>query len=219
MTYQREENGPLIREIRLRNLLSYGPETEPLRLDRLNVLIGPNGSGKSNLIEAISLLRAAPNDIRSVIREGGGVGEWIWKGSPGQTASIEVLVSNPQGQQPLRHVLAFREERLGFRVDDERIENERPYDDHPDTYFYYRFQRGQPIVNTPTELGRKLARESVSPDLSILAQLRHPEDYPVFAYLADSYEKFRIYREWQFGRKSVFDSCSNPRPLRRPRRL
>ncbi len=67
-------------EIRLRNLLSFGPDTEPIALKSLNVLIGPNGSGKSNFIEAVSLLRSAPSDIRAVIRRGGGVSDWIWKG-------------------------------------------------------------------------------------------------------------------------------------------
>ena len=50
----------LIQRLTLRNLLSFGPNTPELLLDRLNVLIGPNGSGKSNLIEAIGLLQAAP---------------------------------------------------------------------------------------------------------------------------------------------------------------
>ena len=55
-----------LRSIRLRNILSFGPEMEELELKSLNVLIGPNGSGKSNLIEAISLLQAAPRRPLSV---------------------------------------------------------------------------------------------------------------------------------------------------------
>jgi len=50
----------LLREIRLENLLSFGPKTAPLQLENLNILIGPNAAGKSNLIEAVSLLRATP---------------------------------------------------------------------------------------------------------------------------------------------------------------
>jgi AAA15 family ATPase/GTPase len=53
----REPSTMLIREIRLENILSFGPEFPALSLRPLNVLIGPNGSGKSNLIGAISLLR------------------------------------------------------------------------------------------------------------------------------------------------------------------
>jgi DNA repair exonuclease SbcCD ATPase subunit len=36
----------MIVEIQLRNLLSFGHDTEPLGLKNLNVLIGANGSGK-----------------------------------------------------------------------------------------------------------------------------------------------------------------------------
>ena len=71
-----------LREINPRNLLSFGPEAQPIALERLNVLIGPNGSGKSNFIEAIVLLSVTPVALRAVIRRGGGVREWIWKGAP-----------------------------------------------------------------------------------------------------------------------------------------
>ncbi len=40
--------------------------------------------------------------------------------------------------------------------------------------------------------------------MSILAQRRDPELYPEITYLADTYEKWRIYREWAFGRNTVF---------------
>jgi len=78
-----DQDKRLLREIRLTNLLSFGPETETLPLERLNVFIGPNGAGKSNLIEALALMRAAPvmpqstsnADVRGVLRRGGGVGE------------------------------------------------------------------------------------------------------------------------------------------------
>ena len=68
----------LLTQIRMDNLLSFGPETAAVPLEDLNVLIGPNGSGKSNLLEAIALLRSSTSDWRPVISRGGGVGEWIW---------------------------------------------------------------------------------------------------------------------------------------------
>ena len=51
----------LLRQIRPVNLLLFGPKTEALPLESLNVLIGPNGAGKSNLIEA----RADAGDAHS----------------------------------------------------------------------------------------------------------------------------------------------------------
>lgn len=78
--------------LRLSSILSYGPKGEYVSLEPLNVLIGPNGSGKSNLIEAISLLRAAPSDLMSPIRAGGGAPEWIWKGQGERRLLIEADV-------------------------------------------------------------------------------------------------------------------------------
>src|SRR6266478_4952404 len=96
---------PLLREIRLTNLLSFGPETDSLPLERLNVFIGPNGAGKSNLIEVLALMRATPvmpqstsnADVRGVLRRGGGAAEWIWKGGKDQPACVELVISNTRG--------------------------------------------------------------------------------------------------------------------------
>ena len=120
MTTPPSQSQPLLRQLTLRNLLSFGPETQPLDLQRLNVLIGPNGSGKSNLIESLALLRAAAGDLRAVVRRGGGVGEWVWKGDPMSAASIDAIVTNPIGPRHLRHLLAFRAENQSFQLVDER---------------------------------------------------------------------------------------------------
>ena len=71
-----------IESLKLAGLLSFPPDMEPFELEALNVLIGPNGSGKSNFIEAFELLRALPTDFAMALAEGGGVSEWVWKGSP-----------------------------------------------------------------------------------------------------------------------------------------
>jgi predicted ATPase len=190
--------------------LSFGPQTKPIALGGLNVLIGPNGSGKSNLIEVIALLRATPNsaasnqDLRKVISDGGGISDWIWKGNPDEAASIEAIISNPRGSQLLRHLLTFRAENQAFHLVDERIENEKPYEGMQEPYFYYRFQQGRPVLKVKDGEERTLARESIESDLSILAQRRDPETYPALSYLAGAYEKIRIYREWAFGRNAVF---------------
>ena len=193
----------LFREVTFRNLLSFGPDAQPIALERLNILIGPNGSGKSNFIEAIALLNATPGDLHAVIRRGGGVREWIWKGAPQEAAALDVVVHNPHGTQPLRHVLAFREENQVFRLDDERIENEQPDMGSTEPYFFYRYQQGRPVLNIHDQ-ERRLVREAFASDASILAQRRDPEAYPEVSYLARAYEKIRVYREWAFGRRTVF---------------
>jgi len=193
-----------LRQIALSNLLSFGPDMEPLVLENLNILIGPNAAGKSNLIEAIALMRAAPGDMGRAMRPGVGVSEWIWKGGKGSPACIDLVMENPRGRQPLRHVLSFRDEAMRFLLHDERIENEIGYENEDVPYFYYRFNRGHPMVNTIQGERRALAHETVDDDRSILAQRRDPEGYPELSYLADVYEKIRIYREWVFGRNAVF---------------
>jgi predicted ATPase len=200
---QNLKNPIFVRHLQPKNFLSFGPENLGIALNSLNVFIGANGSGKSNLIEAISLMRATAKDIREVVRNGGGVADWIWKGKPNDVASVEWILANPRAA--LRHVIEFKSVLRAFSLDDERVENELSTQDQSDPYFYYRYQRGHPVVNTKkTGQPRKLAKDTIEPDRSILVQRRDPETYPEMAWLAENYEKIRIYREWAFGRNAVF---------------
>jgi len=84
---------PFLKLVRPVNLLSFGPETQPIELRALNILIGPNGCGKSNVLEIIGLLKDLPDkDPWSTPIETGGATEWIWKGEPrgGRKASLFV---------------------------------------------------------------------------------------------------------------------------------
>lgn len=92
----------LLQTIRLKNFLSFDESSEEIELKSLNVLIGPNASGKSNLIEAVGLLKATPNDLLSPIREGGGVAEWIWKGRP--TAAFSLTISPHEHTLPVAEI-------------------------------------------------------------------------------------------------------------------
>ena len=199
-----ESDTRLIRHLQPRNFLSFGPEFPGLDLRSLNVLIGANGSGKSNLIEVINLLRASPKDWREVTRKGGGVSEWIWKGERNGTAALEAIVSSRKGRDSLRHAMAFNVVSQSFALDEERIENEEPYPGQTQTHCYYRYQFGIPVLNTLSQGMKRLDRDSIEPDRSILAQRRDPDAYPEVARLASSYESVRIYREWAFGRNTIF---------------
>ena len=99
----------LIHEITLKNFLSYGESSPPIKLGPLNILIGPNGSGKSNLLEAIELIRSAPEQFLKPIREGGGVREWLRKGDSKSTpvATLDAVVDYPKGNQSLRYAISF----------------------------------------------------------------------------------------------------------------
>ncbi len=194
----------MLRRITAKNLLSFGPDGVSLDLLPLNVLIGPNGSGKSNLFEAIGLLQAAPHELATPVREGGGIRNWIWKGQPGATATVEAVVANPDGNQPLRHTIEFTEANQSFHLVDERVENKSPPAGEDDVYFFYRFRKGRPALNIRGETGqRQLQRDDLAPDESILSQRKDPDRFPELSYLGRFYERIRLYREWEFGRKAA----------------
>ena len=196
----------LIHELRLAGLLSFGPATPPLPMERLNILVGPNGSGKSNFIEAIGLLRSAATKLAAPIRGtgGGGVSEWIWKGAPDGTGIIDAVIEYAAYGTRLRHFLEFGIVSKRFELLDERIENEKPDPGHVDPYFYYRYQNGHPVLSVRgSNKKRQLERQDLALDESILTQRREPDQYPELAYLAERYEKVRLFREWSFGRKSM----------------
>ena len=198
----------LIHRLKVAGLLSFGPEGIDLPLQPLNVLIGPNGSGKSNLLEVLALLRASPHDLPAPIKAMGGVQEWLWKAptvsaltSAVSVATIDAVIDSPsQAQMPLRHVLEITRHGERFEIADERIEYERPQRGLQGTFFFYRYQRGEPVI-VDREV-RGLRRESVKPEKSILSQVKDPERHPVLGWLQEQYELIRLYRDWTFGPSS-----------------
>jgi predicted ATPase len=205
-----------LRTIRLRNILSFGPDTPEFELQSLNVLVGPNGAGKSNLIEAISLLQAAPGNLFEPVRAGGGIAEWLWKGSnnPLLRAEIEVTASYPQGGMPLRHRLQFAAVGQRPELVDEAIENEGLWPGKPDVDFYYRYENGHPVLIVRNESGQfglndrlegralRLHRQAVALDRSIVSQRKDPDQYPEVTYLGNEYGKIKLFREWNLGRNT-----------------
>ena len=209
------EGKRLIRTLHLQNLLSFGPESVEIALEPLNVLIGPNASGRSNLIESIALLRATPKDLTAPIREGGGIGEWLWKGEKAiPTAKVEATVVYPDGIMPLRYRLCMTIVGQRLEIVDESVENERSSKPaETDVYFFYRFQGGNPALNVRTAIGsqaragtdegrirRHLRREDLSPEQSVLSQRKDPDQYPEITYLGNQFANMRLYREWNLGR-------------------
>ena len=201
----------LIKQLELKNLLSFGPEGVDLELGRLNVIIGPNGSGKSNLIEAIGLLQAAPKDLAKSIRELGGVGEWIWKGGKGgDEASIDATiehVSKTHQVMPLYYHLGFKEESRRLYVFDECIDNDAPY--RP--YLYFTHEDSRTVINVRDDDGEIHRLNAAEMDMgqSILSQIKNPNLFPELTYLGHAFGRIRIYRDWSFGRYA---------PMRSPQR-
>lgn len=193
----------LIQAIKLNNFLSFGGESAPVSLNSLNVIIGPNGSGKSNLLEAIELLRSAPEQLLKPIREGGGVFDWLWKGAnKTPVASLDAVICNPQWEKKLRYILSFTAVNQRFEIVDEKIENETADGSHIGPYFYYRFNNGRPTLNVKDDK-RILRQEDVDMEKSILSQRRDPDLYPELTYLAQKFGSVKLYREWSFGRYTI----------------
>jgi len=195
----------LIKEMKLENLLSFGSPSTKLALNNLNIVIGINGSGKSNLIDAVSLLQAAPTALAVPIRKGGGIRDWLWRGSNEiPTALLEVITPPAtKGNLDLRYQFAFTASNQRFELLDESLENIQPYAEQPDPYFYYRYQNKHPVLNNVNKQKRTLRREDVDPEQSILSQRKDPDQYPELTWLGKQFEAIRIYREWSFGRKAI----------------
>lgn len=199
-----------LHSIRLQNLLSYGNEGVALHLEPLNVLIGPNASGKSNLIEAISLLAAAPRDLLRPIREGGGVAEWLWKGkeSP-QESTLDVELVSQNQRAVMRYRLAFTTDGARFRVVSESIRYERFVEKktpliQPEIYSFSKemssirtyFKEDGPPVFLQIVPGDDLNLEQ-----SILSQFRGAA-YPELSYISAQFEHFGFFRDLSLGRST-----------------
>ena len=125
-----EGREPFLRRLRVRGLLSFGPDTPEFEFSPLDVLIGANAAGKSNFLEAIRLLAAVPTDLPGALRRGGGVGHWLWKGEGAvRSATLSAQVGPyPETGRMLRYDLEITGgDDSGLLVSDERVE-ETPSD-------------------------------------------------------------------------------------------
>jgi predicted ATPase len=147
-------------------------------------------------------MRAALRDFRDVIRKGGGVTEWIWKGQPSEAASIEWMLGDSV-VPGMRHRVAFHFASQSFWLTEEQVYSYNQEE--------YRYRGGSAMINPAGSGLRALAL--TEPDKSILAQRRDPELYPIFEALIYNYEKVRIFREWNFGRNSIY---RKPQPTDMP---
>lgn len=197
-----------IRELQLRNFLSYGSNNEAIALEPLNVLIGRNGSGKSNLIEAISMLKATPVDLMAPIRKGGGIADFLWKGEPNPVAEIDAVVEDHERQISLRYHLSFTMSGQRLEIVDEAIANNRSGLEENQPDFFYRYQQGRPEITIKSaaeslRIKRYLSQENLSQNQSILSQIKDPDLYPELSYIGSQFSRIAIYRNWEIGQESI----------------
>ena len=72
---------------------------------------------------------------------------------------------------------------------------------------------GHPVISVYTDRAdeavsrsrseRKLRREDLALDQSVLSQRKDPDQYPEITYLGNQYSKIKLYREWNLGRYTL----------------
>ena len=217
--------GMLFHRLKFSGLLSFGPAGIDLPMEPLTVLIGPNGSGKSNLLEAISLLRAAPRGVSEPISRTGGLREWLWKGPETlHSISLEAVVDYPP-TETLQHSLTLTDQGGRPVVADERVDPSKKHREKRIGQSYYRPPRGaqaswetaevnpralaklrkeHPGEGPPPFMIRRSRRSAIEfasefePHESLLAHAAIPQ-YPALWHLKEQYRRVRLYRNWSFG--------------------
>ena len=205
----------LFHRLRLSGLLSFGPGGIDLPLERLNVLIGSNGSGKSNLLEAISLLQAAPRGISEPFSNTGGIREGLWKGANrSSSVTVETSVDFPPGGM-LRHLLTLTERGGRPIVAEERVEPTVARSGHDEDLVYFQRppdewevsssarRRAPSLADSEGSGGCQRPRfvELLGGALrghSFLCDVSSPL-FPPLWHLSEQYRSIRLYRNWSFG--------------------
>ncbi|MBL8189288.1 MAG: AAA family ATPase [Acidobacteria bacterium] len=177
-----------INSIGLFNILSFSSGGQEIELQPLNVLIGPNASGKSNFIEVIRLLQALPTNPARVIREGGGVEEWLWKGQDHIAHGVVQLQLEQKNFGKTHYDLNFSRSGYYWEITHEYVQTEAP--------------------NLGFRRKGELAR-----DTSFLAVQR---DEPSIAAIAETFSSIGIYKDWNNSRFSPLRSPQRPDLPARP---
>ena len=190
-----------IERIRPCGLLSFAPDTPPLELGPLNVLIGPNASGKSNLIDVLGLVRSMPTDLQEPMRGGGGTLGWLWRtGSDSvfQTPSLELSLQ-VVGGPTLVHNLVLEGTAAPYVLG---VQFERIVDGP--TVIYESDLAANRIAIRPNngEIASNPYPEQHRKDQSALAQFRSQQTYPAITFLGFIYDSIRVYSGWEIGRRS-----------------
>ena len=215
----------LFSSLHLKNVLSF--KDAEAALAPLNVVIGPNASGKSNLIEALSLLQAVPDDLASFFRVNGPILDWIWKGGAEPEvrlpmAEITAVLENPEGtheaEKRLTYALRLAANNERLQVVGEKLENISPYESYqPRPYYYFSVENGYGRISPRKSYGdgsgndqgestdgllTSLTPDNFAPTQSVMSQIRDPVNFPVLTRTSHRLSTMRLYRNWSVGRDS-----------------
>jgi len=190
----------LLRHLTLENIFSFKKTTVELR--GLNVLIGPNAVGKSNLIEAISLLQAAPTDLNVAILRQGGVRVVC---SLAGTSPIAAIECNEINGEQIQYRLEFSEQAGGFAILSEQL------NDVGGMIYLERTSGDFRIGSLQGSM-----RSAISLIQSAFAAYKNPADRSPTTRTGRALERIRIYRDFHTSGDSQArkgTSTSTPRDL------
>jgi predicted ATPase len=211
MENQKNSRLPLIHSVHLSNILSFGNTSQPFSLFNLNVLIGTNGSGKSNFIDTISLLRATASDIQTLISKGGGINEWTWKNASEYSIMISLKLNHPNLSILHNIALGKKDGRVNVDLEIIHVSNGVLVEQEFEIYLNYSKSEERKTTIRAFEITDDTYKISpinkitgISSENSVLSQIRDPAKYSYLAYLTDTYKQIKIYREWTFGRNTIF---------------
>lgn len=184
-----------LESITLRNILSF--KDVSLALEPLNVLIGPNAVGKSNLIDAISLLQAAPTDLNGAILRGGGARQWIWRGEGGGPAYLSCRVCYDKDFPPAvyEYLLTFAEAERTLLIQQEYFES-LP---HEKREVYFDRFGGRLALGESLEKAAEGKIGTIPGAASVLSTFKNPLDPTPITRLGREFERIRVYKEFNTG--------------------
>jgi predicted ATPase len=127
--------------------------------------------------------------------------DWQWKGIPGLMVQLRAIVESftPLLLHEIQGIITLTSGRLA--VADERIDHVQS-SLMPDQQSVCRLQGEFYSVLGHDGALRRFPQQDLFE--SILSQLKDPEQYPELMSLSLAYTGIRLYREWPFGRSSVF---------------
>ncbi|MGC9950086.1 MAG: AAA family ATPase [Bryobacteraceae bacterium] len=183
-----------LKSIRLKNILSF--KDAKLPLDSLNVLIGPNAAGKSNLIDAIGLLRAAPDDLNGAILRGGGAQAWIRVGEKGASkiGGIECEVTLDSGA--LEYAMEFSSADGAFVMERESL---RRASQRSAGVYFERSAAGVKFKQRPHNGSPAAQTAPIASQVSVFSAIRDPLDRTPITRLGTELRRIRIYRTFDTG--------------------
>lgn len=208
---------PFIQRLKLKNFLSFDSVGVDVELRPLNILIGTNGSGKSNFLYAIKLLKSLPTGLWEFLREGGGIGEWLYKGDASEavaeievTINLKVILPNKTVDKALRYSLDFLVQNDQLLVDKEMLlDNDKLPNFEEALYYQYnpRISFRAPFIVQIREQGEDLfdtPTPSTAHRQSVYQHTRHEFQYPVLTQTGKAFERIGIYLDLPFGKDAPY---------------